>query len=278
MTVAAFLIDAAGKLKTTGIETARLDALVLLEDELGTNRAALLAHPERVVKSSALPRLRRKLNRRAAHEPLAYIRGKAAFYGREFFVNEHVLVPRPESEKIIEQLKSVQFSISPEFVPLYIADVGAGSGCLGITAALELPGAFVDFYDSSSKALVVAIKNAERYALSNLSFTVGDLLADPRERLVRGYDVVLANLPYVPSEYQVNPAAQHEPKIALFGGDDGLDVYRTFWRQIAKLEHKPKFIITESFPFQHKKITALAKTAAYRLEVTDDFAQRFAAM
>ncbi len=248
---------------------------MLLEDELGTGRASLLAHLDRKITDLHLLRLNKKIAQRVRHLPLAYLRGKAEFYGREFFVSDQVLVPRPESEKIIDLLKLLPFGVPPEFVPLYIADVGAGSGCLGITAALEFPGAFVDFYDVDPQALAIALKNSKRYKIPHANFTTGNLLADPRKRLVRGYDVVLANLPYVPDRYAINQAAQHEPKIALFGGEDGLDLYRTFWQQIASLEHRPRFILTESFPFQHEKNMALAKNAGYSLQVTDDFAQSF---
>ncbi len=277
MTVGAFLASATQRLQTAGIDTARLDCLVLLEDELSEDRASLLAHFERKITASHLLILNKKIDQRAHHLPLAYLRGKAEFYGRKFIVSDKVLVPRPESEKIIDLLKLLSFGMPPKFVPLCIADVGAGSGCLGITAALEFPGAFVDFYDIDSQALAVTLTNSNRYKLPHATFTTGNLLANPRKKLMREYDVVLANLPYVPEAYEVNQAAQHEPKIALFGGEDGLALYRTFWEQIASLEHQPRFVITESFSFQHEKTMALAKNAGYSLQATDDFAQSFKA-
>src|SRR6266568_7841317 len=272
MTVGTFLADATRRLQDAGIDTARLDCLVLLEDELGEDRASLLAHLERRITTPHLLILNKKVAQRARHMPLAYLRGKAEFYGREFIVNNQVLVPRPESEKIIDLLKLLSFGIPPKLVPLCIADVGAGSGCLGITAALEFPGAFMDFYDIDSQALAVTLKNSNCYKLPHSTFITGNLLANPRKILVRKYDVVLANLPYVPESYKINQAAHHEPKISLFGGEDGLDLYRTFWEQIAGLESRPRFVITESFPFQHKKSMALAKNAGYLLQATDDFA------
>ena len=277
MTVQTFLADAAAQLTAAGIATARLDCLVLLEDELAVNRASLLAHPEREIQSTQLAALNEKIERRAEHTPLAYLRGKAEFYGRELLVDERVLVPRPESEKMIDLLKLLHFGVPPPFIPLYIADVGTGSGCLGITAALEYPDTWVNFFDIDQGALVVAFKNAQKYELRHAYFYKGNLLASPPRTLSRGYDVVLANLPYVSDGYTINEAAKHEPKIALFGGKDGLDFYRTLWQQLAAHEPKARFVITESFPFQHKQNAQLAKAAGYFLQATDGFAQSFKA-
>ena len=274
MNVESFLTEATQRLTAAGITTARLDSLVFLEDELGIDRASLLAHLDQEIVAAPLLELNKKIAQRAAHMPLAYIRGKAEFYGREFFVNDQVLVPRPESEKLIDLLRSAAFVVPPPYTPLQVADVGAGSGCLGITAALEFPGAHVNFFDIDSSALTVAIKNAKKYRLEQPHFYEEDLLVT-RHGLARAYDAVLANLPYVPDTYQINEAAGHEPKIALFGGKDGLNLYRKLWRQISGVDEKPKYIITESFPFQHEENAKLAKIADYSLQATDDFAQRF---
>ncbi|HSX08513.1 MAG TPA: HemK/PrmC family methyltransferase [Candidatus Saccharimonadales bacterium] len=274
MTIETFLEQAVAQLKAAGIATARLDCLVLLEDELGANRATLLAHPEREIDPPPLLKLNKKIAQRQQNVPLAYIRGKAEFYGREFLVNKNVLVPRPESEKLIDLLKGTKWGMPTNIVPLHIADVGTGSGCLGVTAGLEIPGAHIDLYDVSSPALGVALQNAKQYKLEHITYTLEHLFNDP-VLLRRRYDVVLANLPYVPDDYEINAAAAHEPKIALFAGKDGLNLYRTFWRQLSAMAERPRFVITESFPFQHAENAKLAKTAGYSLETADDFAQRF---
>lgn len=264
MTIAAFLQAAQKQLQNAGIATARLDCFILLEDALSLNRAALLAHPEQEIDQSHLLALNKKIAQRALHKPLAYIRHNVFFYGRSFYIDHHVLIPRPESEAIISLLKQLHLSASPR-----IADIGCGSGCLGITAALET-NATVHFYDISPSALRVAKRNARTYKVRGQYYEQNLL-----EHSWGPYDAVLANLPYVPTDYAINQAATHEPKLALFAGKDGLDLFRNFWRQIAS--ERPTYVITESFPFQHEQITQLAKIAGYSLQATDDFAQCFIA-
>lgn len=264
MTIGSFLKAGIEQLTAAGITTARLDCLVLLEDELRQNRAFILAHEDQEIQRLHLLKLNKKIAQRAQHTPLAYIRNMVNFYGRKFFVDTHVLVPRPESESIIELLKTLPLPKNPT-----IADVGCGSGCLGVTAALETNGT-THFYDIDASALNVTKRNADAYELEGQYYKQGLL-----EHSWGPYTVVLANLPYVPRAYHINDAAQHEPKIALFAGDDGMDLYRIFWQQVA--QYKPPYVITESFPFQHTENEALAKNAGYSLQATDDFAQCFKA-
>src|SRR3990167_10679702 len=150
-----FLDQATRKLESAGIGTARLDSLVLLEDVLNRERAWLLSHPEIALQGRTLQSINAKLKRRLDHEPLAYIRGKTEFYGREFYVDSRVLEPRPESETMIELLKALRLPVTTK-----IADVGSGSGALGITAYLETPRTRIDFYDIDPGTLEVAEYNA----------------------------------------------------------------------------------------------------------------------
>src|SRR3989344_881274 len=126
-----WLKQAANTLKTANIGSARLDALVLLEDELNRDKAWILAHPEQPILAQSLKKLNKKLARRTNHEPLAYIRGFSELYGRKFKVNKRVLEPRPESEAMIDLLKELRLPKNS-----WLADIGTGSGALGITAAL----------------------------------------------------------------------------------------------------------------------------------------------
>ena len=269
MTVKGWLEQAATKLKLMGIGSARLDALILLEDELGKDRAWILAHPETILQEPSLQKLNKKLVRRASHEPLAYIRGFSEFYGRKFKVNKRVLEPRPESEAMIELLKqlvdSKQLTVNSK-----IADIGTGSGALGITAALELHNHNVDLYDIDANCLAVAKHNAALHEL-HLHCHKRDLLNRP----VRTYDVILANLPYVPNRWKINEAAAMEPRIAIFGGKDGLDIYRRLFEQIKKLSWQPKYIFTESLPPQHQKLVKIAQKTDYKLLKSQDFIQLF---
>jgi release factor glutamine methyltransferase len=141
---------------------------------------------------------------------------------------------------------------------------------LGITSKLEVPNVAVDLIDIDNKALEVAKKNAKKFEVG-VHCIVSDLLT----AVTVQYDIMLANLPYVPDNFQVNSAAMHEPKLAIFGGKDGLDVYRKLFLQIASLDRKPQYIFTESLPPQHKSLSSIAESAGFKLTITNDFIQQF---
>lgn len=321
-------------LKKAGITTARLDCLVLLEDELGKDRAWLLAHSEQILQRSEIENLSKKIDQRARHVPLAYIRGKAEFYGREFSVNAHTLVPRPETETMIELLKRVRnreadiavwedgrpkhrdrrrlykfekpvpdsslvmtdqgykvvwqkaaaskggrsrterpSTLNHHDENLQLVDVGTGSGAIAITAKLEFPETTVTAIDIDAACLKTARQNARKLE-ADIEFLEGNLLESfsPATDKVL---VLLCNLPYVPDNFQINTAATHEPRHALFGGTDGLDLYRELFEQIASSPIEPAYVLTESLPPQHETLADIAKAAGYQLAKTDDFIQLF---
>lgn len=266
-TTSQWLTRATKKLETAGIGTARLDCLVLLEDIVGKDRAYLLAHPETELSAAQAQKLNTLLTRRACHEPLAYIREKTEFYGREFFINHSVLEPRPETETMIELLKKL---LLPQGAVL--VDIGTGSGAIAITAALELSNVSVMAVDIDPHCLEVARSNAERLN-AHVAFQESNLLAS----LTSSSDVILANLPYVPDTYHINEAAMEEPRIAIFGGPDGLDLYRKMFDQIDALQKKPQYILTESIPFQHHGLATIARKHGYIQDQKDDFIQVFSA-
>ncbi len=277
MRVKAFLGKATEKLKTAGIGSARLDVLILLEDALHKDRALILAHPESGLTASQQRKLNKQITRRADNEPLAYIRGFTEFYGRRFKVNRRVLEPRPESETMIELLKklpkiqnsSIRQAQDKKF-KIQIADVGTGSGALGITAKLEMPDVEVDLYDIDASALGVAKHNCALHEL-HLKTVKRDLLRNSH----KAYDVILANLPYVPDHWQINRAAAMEPRIAIFGGKDGLDVYRRLFEQLSHFSWRPKYVLTESLPPQHIKLAQIAREAGFLEHQNQDFIQLF---
>jgi release factor glutamine methyltransferase len=292
-TTRSWLLAAEKQLASTSVDTARLDALVLLEDMLGIDRTRILAEPAMEISTEQVARLEKLLKRRAGNEPLAYIRGHAEFYGREFVLTSAVLQPRPESEAMIDMLK--QLAAGGELLAattdskrgsiksskkstraLQLADVGTGSGALGITAKLELEPLVemsVDLLEIDHEALKVAQINVEKYTTDLLAARViqSDLLAQSSQ----DYDVLLCNLPYVPEKYIVNKSALWEPKIALFGGPDGLDLYRKLLQQIRKLPKRPLFILTESLPVQHEALQSIAKRCDYQLYKSGDFIQTY---
>jgi len=267
-TAGEWLKTASAELDKAGIGTAHLDALILLEDVLNKNRTHILAHPALLLAQTQHQKLAKLLKRRAGHEPMSYIRGKTEFFGREFKITPAVLEPRPESETMLELLKKLPMSKKP-----IIADIGTGSGALAITANLELPGSKVIAIDIDPKCLVVAQQNAKLHKTA-VKFLRGDLLS-PISNLQSPISVLLANLPYVPDKYQLNKAAGKEPKIAIFGGQDGLDVYRRFFKQISLTKQKPKFVLTEALPFQHTALSKIAALAGYKLRQSEDFIQVF---
>lgn len=266
MNVNEWLKAARDKLAEAGIATARLDALVLLEDVTGIDRARLLADPQRQLKPKQTETLQNLLSRRARHEPIAYIRGKTEFYGREFVITSAVLEPRPESETMIDLLKKLpDLPTKPR-----LADVGTGSGALGITAKLELPSAAVELLDIDSDCLKVATTNVDLFTLS-VSVVQTDLL----DGSAQNYDILLCNLPYVPDDFQINTAAGHEPRIAIFGGSDGLDLYRELFKQLKNIAHKPLYILCESLPPQHSGLQQIAAANGYQQAQRQDFIQVF---
>jgi len=255
------------KLAAANIATARLDALVLLEDETGKDRSWLLAHPEYELPTSVINALNNKVAQRVLHTPLAYIRGKTEFYGREFLVSPAVLEPRPESETMIDLLLHLP---AVKAKNVHIADVGTGSGALGITTKLELPNATVDLLEIDMAAMEMAKKNVVNHAIT-VNVIESNLLASSP----KSYDILLCNLPYVPDDFQINTAAMSEPRIAIFGGPDGLEIYRQLFVQIVDLQKKPLFVLSEALPPQHEALAGIAKSAGYKLQKTDDFIQVF---
>lgn len=252
-------------LKDAGIDTARLDCLVLLEDVTGKNRAHLLAHPELELTTEQIKQLDNMVQRRATHEPLAYIRGKAEFYGREFTVNQQVLVPRPESEDILEMLD--QYGDIPTIV-----DVGTGSGALAISAKLQRKDSQVYAIDTDENCIAIARQNAKRLHAA-IEFLQGDLLRPLKDRPITTPLAVLANLPYVPNDYTINQAAKHEPPIALFGGADGLDLYRVMFNQLTEYDEEDVIVFTESLEGQHHTLTGIASSHGFILGQTKGLIQ-----
>ena len=258
-----WLILATKNLASAGISTARLDAMILLEDATNLGRANLLAHPEQQLSTTQSKFLANCLARRIQHEPLAYIRGHCEFFGRDFVINSDTLQPRPESETFINILKTLLDTNQSTT----ILDIGTGSGALAITASLEFGGCTVLASDISTKALKVARSNAKKLG-AKVTFLNGNLLA-PLSPNHFPIDIIMANLPYVPDQHIVNRAAMYEPKLAIYGGTDGLDIYRIFFQQIEILSKKPTVILTESMQSQHLALTNLATAHGYDMKKSE---------
>lgn len=272
MQISSWLREASNSFQRAGIESAHLDALLLLEHYLKKSREWILAHEEEVIGDKLLSKLNKARDQRLNREPLAYITGEKEFYGRTFSVDENVLIPRPESEAIIELLKQILKQVQDD---TQIIDVGTGSGCLAITAKLELPEADVIATDISDEALKTASVNAKTLN-ARVEFIRSDLLESmPRSKFELANSIILANLPYVPDGLITSEEITKEPGLALFSGSDGLNCYRKFWKQILELKNPPMAVITESLENQHEKLAQLAKSAGYKLKSTNGLAQLF---
>lgn len=214
-------------------ESASLEAQLLLAAALGIDRAAVLAHGERVLTDEEARRYAALVERCADGEPLAYLLGQRAFYDRTFQVSRDVLIPRPETEDLL----AAALEFARGRTDLTAVDVGTGSGILAVTLAAHVPQARVYATDISPAALAVARENAGRQAVQVI-FMQGDLLRPIIERGLH-VDLILANLPYIPSdEVDRLAVSRFEPRLALDGGPDGLTLIRRLvdqaqgcWRQ-----------------------------------------------
>jgi release factor glutamine methyltransferase len=230
-----------------------LDAHVLLGAVLGVDRAALIAHPETPLTPEQADRFAGYVARCAAGEPIAYILGRRAFYDREFYVTPAVLIPRPETELLLEQALDWAGDRS-----LHAVDVGTGSGALAVTLAANRPNVQVYAIDISPAALAVARRNAERHH-ALVTFYQGDLLTPLVERSLK-VDVIMANLPYIPSgELPVLAVTRYEPRLALDGGADGLDLIRRLLAQVPQVANPGALALLEIAAGQGAAALALAE-------------------
>jgi release factor glutamine methyltransferase len=226
LTLGEELREASRALRMRGIPDPSLEAEILLSHSLGLSRAQLLARPERPLSPAELAMAEGILDRRLEREPTAYILNRKEFFGRDFYVDRRVLIPRPETELLVERAVAKARGHEGE---LLIAEVGTGSGSIAISLALELPRARLFAMDISPEALEVARINSQRYGLDGkVRLTQGDMLSS----LPAAVHIVVANLPYVPDGAELAPELLYEPALALRGGPDGLDALRAFLLQV----------------------------------------------
>lgn len=228
----------------------------------GRDRSWLVAHGERKVAGESLSRANQMMEKRRKGMPLAYVLGYREFYGRKFMVNRHVLIPRPETETLVDLIKELELPRLPQFL-----EIGTGSGCIAITLALEFPQAYVMATDISVTALDMAYENdvlhegRVEFMQSNL---LRDLVIDPH---AAEFDVLVANLPYVNPEWNWldRRTLDFEPKTALYAkGEGGISMYRRLFREIMMKRKvdgilKVKYIVIEADPCQHEALRKCAE-------------------
>jgi len=238
--------------------SAILDAEILLAYILKKNKEYLFTYPEKTLTKNQLSRFNKLIAKRSTGIPIAYLTHHKEFFGLDFYVNKNVLIPRPETELLVDEtlkILNLLISQSSNFSPT-IADIGTGSGAIPVAIASNVSAIResrlhslpikILATDISKPALKMATKNANLHA-TKITFLHGNLLTPIKHKKI---DIIVANLPYVESTdlKKVTPntiGLKFEPKDALYSGPDGLDAYRQFFTQAAKLKHKPKFILIE---------------------------------
>jgi release factor glutamine methyltransferase len=277
------LKDAIAQLTAASVPSSPLAAELLLIHTLSRDRAWIYTHPEARLDEDATGKYFALIARRAAGEPTQYLVGKQEFWGLEFEVTPAVLIPRPETEHLVE-VAIERIGPGRRNEALRIADVGTGSGCIGVALASEFPNAHILATDISQDALEVAKRNAARHDVGRrIEFVIADLLdGDAHQSLFidhqpEAFDLIVSNPPYVAktdAETLQREVRDHEPHAALFGGPSGIEVYS---RLIAQAESllKPRGHLVVEFGFgQASSIQEILKSRGswQNISVTNDLA------
>ena len=262
-TISFWIKNAAKSMKDAGIPSARLDAELILANTLRKNRTYLHAHLDEEIDPRRVDIANARLDLRLDRVPMAYILGYKEFYGRKFTVSPAVLVPRPESEDMISLFLD---ATAGEIEQKVLIDVGTGSGCLGITAALERTNISVILSDISKDALRIAEKNADEHR-ARVKIQQQSLLNGQLEPV----DYIFANLPYVDKDWEVSPELQYEPKIALFTEDGGLKLILELIRQAPRCLTPNGQLFIEADPTQHERIIQAAAKQNFKLAAIQSY-------
>ena len=229
-----------------GIESSRLDAEVLMADLLEMERINLYVKYDYPLKNAEINKYRKMIKQRAQRIPVAYIIENKEFMSLEFEIKEGVLIPRPETENLVETV--INYCRDNEIKNPQIIDVGTGSGAIAVSLAYYLSGAKVVGVDLSAKALKVARSNMEKHELSErMNILKSDLLSEFIKREIKGIDIIVSNPPYISKEEmeELPPEVKKEPKLALAGGKDGLEVYKKLIPQAGSVLKKGGLLALE---------------------------------
>jgi len=239
-----------------GSESPRLDAELLLARALDVPRSYLFAHPEDALDPAAVDRFFSSVDRRSNGLPIAYITGEKEFWSMTLTVSPDTLVPRPETEVLVDQaLQRI-----PGRESFTVLDLGTGSGAIALAIARERPNCDITATDISEAALAVARENANRHALPNIEFLCGDWTAPVAGR---NFDLIASNPPYVPG---ADPDLEHlgyEPRMALASGEDGLDAIRRIAAEAKSVIKQGGALLIEHGDSQHEEITRILSAAGW---------------
>jgi release factor glutamine methyltransferase len=242
-----WLKDSADELTRAGTGSERLDAELILGHVLGQNRAWLKAHGTDKLTTRQLSNATALVKRRVAREPLVHLTGKREFYGLELEVTPDVLTPRAETEQMVDW--AVKYAPKNS----RLLDVGTGSGAVAIAVAKSRPDLQITATDLSNRELAIARRNAETHQ-TPITFITSDLW----DNITGQFDTVVTNLPYLEDSADLMPEVQREPAVALFGGPDGLGLYRRFLAGLPGHLTLNGFLFTECDPWQHEALISEA--------------------
>lgn len=259
------LVDVTHRLSEIS-DSARLDAEILLARSIDMPRSYIFAHPEDTLDEFALQRLNETVARRLAGMPMAYITGTKEFWSLELFVSPATLVPRPETELLVEHaLREI-----PRKADWQILDLGTGSGAIAIAIARERPGCDIAAVDASADALAVAQQNVRQHDLPNVSCLLGDWTTPVADQ---SFHVIASNPPYVAAGDAALAALDAEPDLALVAGDDGLDAIRTLARDCPTIIEDGGFLVLEHGNEQRDAVAEILKSEGWRdIACYDDYA------
>jgi release factor glutamine methyltransferase len=261
----------ADRFAAKGVESPRVVAEMLLSHVLDCERMGLYMQADRPASQVELATLRGLVQRAANHEPVQYLVGHAWFFGKQFVVDRSTLIPRPSTETLVEHVIR-WLKLNPGHATPLIADIGTGTGCIGISLALALPDATVHATDIATEALQLARDNAQKHGVADrMEFREGSLLAPFRERTPGArYTVICSNPPYIPDhewEAVERNVKDHEPARALRGGKDGLDFIRPLIAEAPTLLAPGGLLAIEIADCQRDDVIDLAKRTGQLAEI-----------
>lgn len=271
-TVESWLKKSVEKLRTAEIKSGKLDSELILARVLKVERTKLHANPQKKLSKTVVFHANNFLNKRVKRIPLAYIFREKDFFGRTFFVNENVLVPRPETETLIEITKKYAKNSDK------ILDIGTGSGIIPITLKAELGDEIEVFAsDISVQALAIANLNAQKILSQNIELFESNLLEQIPAETLSKITIITANLPYVNRDwvdFEKNNELHHEPQIALYAQKNGLEL---IFKLIYQAQDLPKLekIILEADPSQFKEIEKYANSCGFSKIISENYTITF---
>lgn len=261
-----WLADASVRLSEVLVPSANLDAEIILAHAIQKDRTYLHARPEQLINHQQLDNVNFMLKQRLNRVPIAYIIGYKEFYGRQFITTPAVLIPRPESETIIDLLKDILPTTNYQLLPTNLIDIGTGSGNLGTTAKLEFPALNVTITDISAEALKVAKLNADA-----LKAEITALQSDLLQNYIGKADIIIANLPYVDKVWERSTETNYEPDLALFANNHGMSLIEELINQSTQHLSSGGYIILEADPVQHKTLINFANKNGFSLIKQQDY-------